>query len=71
MPVRVALKPIHMVVAGPPCITGSGLIVTVTVPVLVQPLALVPVTVYIVVDTGLATVLVHVVHDNPAPGAQV
>ncbi len=34
--------------------TGSGLIVTVTCAVAVQPLASVPVTVYVVVEEGLA-----------------
>ena len=45
--------------------------VTVTLAVLEHPLPLLPVTVYVVVTVGLATGLLHEVHDNPVDGDQL
>ena len=53
--------------------TTVGLLITVTVvvPVLTQPFALVPVTVYEVVEAGLAFTFAPVVALNPVAGLQV
>jgi hypothetical protein len=55
----------------PPLIVGNGLTVTAIVAVLEQPLASVPVIVYVVEEDGLAVTLAPVVADNPVPGDQV
>ena len=47
---------------------NSLLPLSVTVAVLVQPAILVPVTVYVVVVTGLTVTLSQVVHDKPVDG---
>jgi hypothetical protein len=52
-------------------IVGNGFTVTVTVAVLVQPAALVPVTVYVVVTVGDAVGFGHVVQLKPVEGAQL
>jgi hypothetical protein len=62
---------LHMATLEPPLITGIGLTETVTVAVLLQPAALVPVTVYVIVDVGLAVTLAPVVADNPVDGDQL
>ena len=58
-------------VAGGHVMTGIGFTVTVTVPVLTQPAALVPVMVYVVVAVGLAVTLVPVVALKPVAGDHV
>jgi len=50
--------------------TGANLVIT-TVAVLRHPFAFVPVTVYVVVDAGVAIGFVHDVHDKPVPGDHV
>ena len=50
---------------------GVGLTVTVTVLVAVQPKALAPVTVYVVVEVGLAVTEFPEVADKPVAGDQV
>jgi hypothetical protein len=50
---------------------GSGFTVSVTVAVLLHPKALVPRTVYVVVDVGLALVLEQVEHDRPVDGVHI
>ena len=47
------LPPVHTEKSGPALIAGKGFTVTVTVDVLIQPAADVPVTVYVVVAAGL------------------
>ena len=47
---------------------GAGITVTVTSAVFVHPFAAVPVTVYVVVDAGLAVTVAPVVDDSPAAG---
>jgi hypothetical protein len=59
-----------MATLEPPLITGVVLTVTVTVAVLVQPAADVPVTVYVVVDAGFALTVAPVVADKPVEGDQ-
>ena len=57
------------IVAGEETVTtGIGLTVTVTCAVLVHPAAEVPVTVYVVVETGDAVTVEPVVLLNPAAG---
>ena len=51
-PLRVTDVPEHTVVDAVAVTVGSGFTVTVVVAVLVQPLAAVPVTVYVAVDAG-------------------
>jgi hypothetical protein len=60
--------PLHIVGGELAVMVGSGFIVTVTLFVFVQPLASVPVTVYVVVVVGLAETIVPVVGDNPVEG---
>jgi hypothetical protein len=50
---------------------GTGLTLTVTVAVLAHPLLFVPVTVYVLVEDGLAVTLAPVVADRPVPGDHV
>jgi hypothetical protein len=64
----VAGTPAHLVTFEPPLILGKEFTVTVTVDLLVQPNAFVPVTVYVVVVVGDATGLAQVVQDNPVAG---
>jgi hypothetical protein len=54
-----------------PATAGRALTDTVTVAVLEQPAALVPVSVYVVVAEGLAITVEPVVADKPAEGLQV
>lgn len=70
-PVNVTVAPAQIAAAGPAEMTGNGFTETVTVPVLLQPAALVPLIVYVVVTVGLAVVVVHAVHDRPVDGVQV
>ena len=51
--------------------TGFGLTVTVTVDEEVHPFAFVPVTVYVVVEAGVAVTLLPVVELNPVEGDQL
>ena len=51
--------------------TGMGFTVTVTVAVFVQPLALVPVTVYVVVAFGVAVGFAQLVQERPVAGDHV
>jgi hypothetical protein len=67
--VNVALEPGH-IVAEVAVTTGEELTVTVEVAVPVHP-AVVPETVYTVVDAGLAVTLAPVVPLNPVPGLQL
>jgi hypothetical protein len=57
--------------AGVTFIVGNGFTETVTVLVLLQPLALVPVTVYVVVEEGDAETVGPVVPLKPDEGAQL
>ena len=68
--VSVPAMPVHIVI-GETEITGSGFTVTITDAVFTHPAAEVPVTVYVVVDAGLAETLVPVVALNPVEAAQV
>ncbi len=56
---------------GDTLIVGNGFIVTVRVLVLVQPLASVPTTVYVVVEEGFADTVEPVVEDNPVEGLHI
>ena len=62
--------PAHLLAEGTE-ITGAGFTVTVTVVVPVQPLAAVPVIVYVVVEVGFADTLEPVVEDKPVAGDHV
>ena len=68
--VSVVDEPLQIATLEPPLVAGIGLTVTVTVAVLLQPKD-VPVTVYVIVDVGLAVTLAPVVADKFVPGAQV
>ncbi len=70
VPVRVPGVPLQIAISAAETVSAATLI-TLTVSVLRQPLASVPVTVYIVVTVGLATGLAQAVQDNPVPGDQV
>jgi hypothetical protein len=66
------LPPLQMEGAEGVLVTvGRGFTVTVTVVVLVQPAALTPVTVYVVVAVGEAVTAAPVVALNPVAGDQV
>jgi hypothetical protein len=69
--VSVVEAPLQMAVPEPALIVGSALTVTVTAAVLVQPLASVPVTVYVFVVVGLAAGLAQAVHDRPVEGNHI
>jgi hypothetical protein len=70
--VRPTLLPEQMVAGeGLMVIVGRGRTVTVTVAVPVQPAALVPVTVYVVVTVGDAVGLGQVVQLKPVEGVQL
>lgn len=58
----------EQIAAGATVTTGRGLTVMVTLPVLIQPLAAVPVTEYVVVTVGVAAGLVHVLHERLPDG---
>lgn len=65
-------EPLHIAEAPTDVlIVGKGFTVIVRVAVLVQPLALVPVTVYVVVMVGVAVTVVAVVELRPVAGVQV
>jgi hypothetical protein len=69
---REAVPLTHMVPPDRPVMAdGSGLTVTVTVPVPTQPPLVVPVIVYVVVDDGLAVTLEPVVADSAVAGDHV
>ena len=61
-------EPVHIVAFEPADATGRLFTVTVTLLELTQPLAFVSVTVYVVVEVGLAVGLDTVVLDNPVDG---
>jgi hypothetical protein len=63
--------PVQMATLEPPLIVGNGLTLTITVAVFTHPLASVPVTVYVIVEAGLAVTEVPVVADSDVPGAHV
>jgi hypothetical protein len=64
-------EPAHIATFDPPLIVGNALTLTVTVAVLEQPPATDPVTVYVLVEAGLAVTLAPVVADRPVAGAQL
>ena len=61
-------EPVQIVALEPADATGRLFTVTVTLLELTQPLAFASVTVYVVVDVGLAVGLDTVVLDNPVDG---
>ena len=65
--VNIVEEPLQIATPEPAPMVGMALTVTVTITVLLQPLV-VPVTVYIVVDDGLAVTLAPVVADKPVDG---
>jgi len=65
------LPPEHIDDDGVTVTVGNGLTVIVTVAVLVHPLPLVPVTVYVVVEPGLAVTVAVLVALNPVEGLHV
>jgi len=67
----VTVLPGQSVWAGPALTGGSVTTLTVTVLVLIHPLAPVPVTVYVVFVVGVAVGLAQLVQDNVAPGVQL
>ena len=69
--VSVVEVPVHIATDEPPLMVGNAFTVTVFVPVLIQPLASVPVTVYIVVVVGLAVMPEPVVAVRPVDGDQL
>ena len=72
LPVRVVVAPAAQSVVAPvTATTGNGVMVSVTRPVSEQPVALVPVTVYVVVVEGLAVTVAPVVAESPVDGLQV
>ena len=60
VPFNVVLDPAHIEIFGPALAVGNGFTVTVTVCVLVQPLAFVPVTVYVVLTVGFTVIIAPV-----------
>lgn len=62
------LLPSHIVTFDPALTVGSELTVTVTLAVLEQPVADVPVTVYVLVAEGDAVGLAQVVQESPVDG---
>jgi hypothetical protein len=69
--VNVVELPAHIVLLVPGFTVGLGLTVTVTMPVSIHPLALLPVTIYVVVVVGLAVGFAQLVHDKPVDGVQL
>jgi hypothetical protein len=63
--------PLQTKTLAPALTFGFGFTNTTMVSVPVQPLLLVPVTIYVVVVTGLAVGLAQLVQDNPVDGVQV
>jgi len=61
-------EPVQIVALVPAEATGKLFTVTVTLLAFIQPLELVSVTVYVVVEVGLAVGLDTVVPDNPVDG---
>ena len=67
--VRGVDEPTQIATLEPALTVGRELTLTVTVALLIQPIAvIVPVTVYVVVAMGLAVTVPPVVADSPAPG---
>lgn len=65
---NIVLRPVHTV--GVPVMdAANGFTLTVTFAVAVQPLALVPESVYVVVTDGAADVVAQVAHERPVDGA--
>ena len=69
--VSVVEVPVHIATDKPPLMVGNALTVTVVVPVFIHPLASVPVTVYAVVEVGLAVIPEPVVAVRPVDGDQL
>jgi hypothetical protein len=69
--VNVNVEPAQIGELLPAVGVGNAFTVTVTVPVLVQPAAVVPVTVYVIVEVGLAVTVAPVVDDKPVAGLHV
>ena len=63
-------EPLHIVTFEPGVMVGVAFTLTVFVAVFTQPLAFVPVTVYVTVVVGDAVTLAPVVADNAVLGAQ-
>ena len=57
-------EPLHIVTLLPALTVGNAFTFTVTFAVFTQPLASVPVTVYVVAVVGVAIGFVHVLHDK-------
>ena len=74
VPAPLAVKfvddPVHILTLPDVLTVGSGLTVTVTLAVFVQPLTSVPVTVYVVVTVGVAVTGVPVPALKPVAGLQ-
>jgi hypothetical protein len=68
--VSIEFCPVHKVTFGETVTTGTGFTVTVTCAVAVQPSAS-PVTVYVVVEAGVAVTVEPVVELNPVEGLHV
>ncbi len=66
----VVVVPMHTL-AAPVIDAAMGFTLTTTVAVFVQPLALAPATVYVVVTVGFAVGPAHAVHDSAVAGAHV
>ena len=69
--VRVNVEPAQIGELLPAVGVGNEFTVTVTVAVLVQPAAVVPVTVYVIVEVGLAVTVAPVVDDKLVAGLHV
>jgi hypothetical protein len=65
---KVTDEPMQMLWLLPALTVGSGFTVMVTCAVSLQPLPLVPTTVYVVVPVGFAVGLAQLVQDNPVAG---
>jgi hypothetical protein len=63
--------PMQMAVLGDTSRAGFEMTATVTVAVCIQPLAVVPVTVYVVVVAGEASTVAPVVASSPVAGDQL
>ncbi len=69
--VKVADVPLQTVTLDPAVMVGAAFTITVFVAVFEQPLALVPVTVYVTVVVGDALTVAPVVAESPVFGAHV